>query len=77
MVIPKNIVEVGNHICTFGMVVYAEATSQPERWDDGWNWNGGKFGIIDYYWYSEKDPGALKRRKYWHYVDGVATIWGK
>lgn len=53
--------------CT-SLTIYSEATQQPSGWSSTWNYSERPV-----YWYSEEEPTA--EGNYWHYVDGVVTVW--
>ena len=53
--------------CT-SLTIYCEATSEPSGWYS--NWNSSSRPV---YWYSEEEP--TRSGNYWHYVDGVVTVW--
>ncbi|MBQ9118220.1 MAG: hypothetical protein IJY11_03350 [Clostridia bacterium] len=69
IVIPDSVTSINKY--AFGecdnLTIYCEATSKPIGWDSDWNYN------CPTYWYSETQPTT--EGNYWHYVDGVPTIW--
>ena len=70
VIIPDSVTNVGEEVfigCQ-SLTIYCEATSQSSGWDNSWNYSN-----CPVYWYSEAEPTA--EGNYWHYVDGVVTIW--
>ena len=71
IVIPDSVENMG-YAAFYGcdnLTIYCEAGSQPTTWENTW-----KIGDRPVYWYSESQPSA--QGDFWHYVDGVATVWG-
>ncbi len=71
IIIAESVKSIGAGVFHYGSTIYFEATS-----DDGMtfgdHWNNGSY-INDgasYYFYSETNQSG-----YWHYVDGVPTLW--
>lgn len=71
IVIPKSVTTIGNR--AFGgchsLTVFCEAENQPSGWDA--NWHNSAPTV---YWYSDTYKWSQYTR-YWHYVDGVPTLW--
>lgn len=70
VVIPKSVTNIGQFAfmgCS-SIAIYCEAEAEPTTWDTFWN--GSE---CPGYWYSENEP--TEEGNYWHYVDGVVTIW--
>ena len=70
IVIPNSVTSIGHgafYECD-RLTIYCEATSQPSGWDSNWNYSNRPV-----YWYSEEEP--TQAGNYWHYVDGVVTVW--
>jgi hypothetical protein len=78
LIIPKSVEYIQGGIGD-DLVLYAEATSQPSGWVDAWCYppNTAHPLAHPHYFYKESKPNSnvFKRKKYWHYVDGVPTIW--
>lgn len=82
MILPASIISVGAHICRFCdnfTTLYYGGTQ--EQWDylaenssNLRNWNTTLCAAERFY-YSEEEP--IFEGNYWHYVDGVPTIWVK
>ena len=75
--IGSSVTSIGNGAfsgCSGLTSVYYEGT------DIGWanidiDWNNGYFTSATRYYYSEEEP--TYDGNYWHYVDGVVTVWAK
>ena len=68
--IPDSVMNIGSYAfsgCT-SLTIYCEATSKPSGWSSSWNYSNRPV-----YWYSETEP--TKEGNYWHYVNGVVTVW--
>ncbi|MBQ7760946.1 MAG: leucine-rich repeat domain-containing protein [Clostridia bacterium] len=65
-IIPVSVTTVGES--AFYCNVYCEVSSKPSKWDFSWI-----YSRYTAYWYSENEPTT--EGDYWHYVDGVITIW--
>ena len=68
--IPDSVTSIGwgaFYNCT-SLTIYCEAKSKPSGWDN--NWNSSNRPV---YWHSETEPTV--EGNYWHYVDGVPTVW--
>jgi len=68
--IPDSVTSIGSYAfrgCN-SLTIYCEATEKPSDWD--YYWNSSNRPV---YWYSENEPTGTGN--YWHYVDGVVTIW--
>ena len=74
IIIPNTVTTIG--IYTFAscpnLTVYAKVGSKPDGWTTslGAPWDSFTLPV---YWYSESEPST--EGNYWHYVDGVPTIW--
>ncbi len=68
--IPDSVTSIGDwaFVNCSSLTVYCEATSKPSGWESRWNYSNRPV-----YWYSEEEPTT--DGNYWHYVDGVVTIW--
>ncbi|MBR2029308.1 MAG: leucine-rich repeat domain-containing protein, partial [Clostridia bacterium] len=71
VVIPASVTSLGwrAFACGNGFTIYCEATSKQNNWDSFWNVGG------ETYWYSSTQPTT--EGNWWHYVDGVVTVWGE
>ena len=70
IIVPDSVTDIGHiafYDCNY-LTIYCEATSQPINWSPIWNDSNRPV-----YWYSETEP--TESGNYWHYVDGVVTIW--
>lgn len=68
VIIPSNISNI-DHTAFWdceNVTIYSEGTA--EAWNEDWYLDN-----LPVYWYSETQPTTSGN--YWHYVDGVATIW--
>ncbi len=67
--IPDSVTSIGRSAFEYcdGLTLYCEAEKKPNDWGPYWN------GSCPVYWYSEEAPTT--EGDYWHYVDGVVTIW--
>ncbi len=71
IVIPETVTSIGEYAFSYcgNLTIYCELTSEPTTgWDSSWNYYS-----TPVYWYSETQPSTTGN--YWHYVDGVPTIW--
>ena len=70
VVIPDSVTSIGSSVFSGcdSLTIYCEATSQPSGWNSSWNYTNRPV-----YWYSETHPTT--EGNFWHYVDGVATVW--
>ncbi len=70
ILISDNIINIG--FCSFNfsykLSLYLEVSSIPNTWDKYWNYSN-----CPVYLYSETTP--LTSGNYWHYIDGVITVW--
>ena len=72
VVIPDGVTSIGGsafYNCS-SLTIYCEAESQPEGWNTDLNSSG--YAVC---WYSESEPTG--EGNFWHYVDGVVTVWKK
>lgn len=69
VVVPKTIEQMGANVFRncYRISVFCEVTSLPAGWHSAW------LTYSECYWYSENKPEVSY--KYWHYVDGVPTLW--
>ena len=70
IVIPDSVTIMGKdafYKCN-ALIIYCEVSSELEDWRIDWNSSGRPV-----YWYSETEPTT--EGNYWHYVDGVVTVW--
>ncbi|MBQ9715119.1 MAG: leucine-rich repeat domain-containing protein [Clostridia bacterium] len=68
--IPASVTFVGDsafYMCE-KLTIYCEATSLPDGWHVNWDHGEG-------FWFSQNQPTT--DGNWWHYVDGVPTIWPK
>ena len=56
------------YLYSFYSYLYCEASSEPSGWDSSWVSSDSYV-----YYYSETEPTTTGN--YWHYVNGVPTIW--
>lgn len=57
---------------SFKLFLMNETGSLPGNYAANWNADGAS-GYYQYYFYKETIP--LESNKYWHYIDGVPTVW--
>lgn len=71
IIIPDSVISVGELAFSgYSCSIFCEAASMPATWEEGWN--NTLDGELSVYWYSETAPES---GDYWHYVNGVPTIW--
>ncbi|MBR2302607.1 MAG: leucine-rich repeat domain-containing protein [Clostridia bacterium] len=69
IIIPTSVVQMGNWIFTVeGTKIYCESMTKPVDWEETWCDSD-----CEVYWYSQNQPTT--DGNWWHYVDGVPTIW--
>lgn len=69
IIIPLSVISAGNRVFRYcdALSIYLEATEVPAAFGEEW------YGSATYYLYSEQAPSV--EGNYWHYVDGVPTIY--
>lgn len=74
IVIPNSVTSIGLYAFykCYRLTIYCEAESKPNGWDGWWN-KKDNYSNCPAYWYSETEP--TKEGNYWHYVNGVVTVW--
>ena len=82
IVIPSSVTSIGTHAfsgCSSLTSVYYGGTA--EQWTAISIYDGNFSLTTTRYYYSETNPfegaGAVTEGNYWHYVDGVPTVWAK
>lgn len=74
IIIPTSVVKANGGIISDceEVKIYCEATEKPKDWNDRWNSDNNPV-----YWYSATEPAKDAQGNYWHYVNGVVTVWEK
>ena len=80
--IPSSVTIIGNSAfngCAYLTSIYYEGTA--EQWNEISIGSSNSLDDATCYYYSETNPfegaGAVTEGNYWHYVDGIPTVWAK
>ena len=80
--IPSSVTSICNYAfdaCPYLTSIYYEGTA--EQWNEISIGSSNSLADATCYYYSETNPfegaGAVTEGNYWHYVDGVPTVWAK
>jgi hypothetical protein len=76
IIIPASVATIGAHAFSScpKATIYCRASSQPSGWNTYWNGRESLNNLTPAYFYSEHTLG-VGNGTYWHYVNGVPTVW--